>query len=106
MAQLSPRKWRGEDDVTIAFGTDAWLETAGGIVLDLTNYEPSTTSDCGTCGWGLLAGIFAPVNDEFGIEACDECRRYPGDLDAARALADYLNELTGWIYTVHYYPAV
>ena len=54
---------------------------------------------CDTCRWGILPGVLAPMDTIFGIQRCDECQIYPGDLAAARALADLLGPgVTVWFH--------
>jgi hypothetical protein len=51
---------------------------------------------CGEC----RGGFFAPTNNgptDQGVERCDICRKYPGDLHAALALAKMIGpHITVW----------
>ena len=90
----------------IATGTDPWLQDAAtGEPVDLRTFEPTEArafaeDDCECIASAILPGVFAPCNDEHGIEAHDECGRYTGDLDAAEALAAHLAAITGKTYEV------
>lgn len=91
----------------IATGTDPWLQDAAtGEPVDLEAFEaaaerkPETEDvDC-ECEWSWFPGAFAPVNNAYGIQACDSCDRIPGDLDAAQAIAAHLTTITGKTYEV------
>lgn len=39
------------------------------------------------CGHDTIPGVLTGVNDNHGVQKCDECSVYPSDLDAALALA-------------------
>lgn len=90
----------------IARETDPWLQDAAtGERVDLRPFEPTTpralaADDCECAAAAILPGVFAPCNDEFGIEAHDECGRHAGDLEAAEALAAHLSAITGKTYEV------
>ena len=95
----------------IASETDPWLQDATtGERIDLRPFEPTTRraltdDDCECAAAAILPGVFAPCNDEFGIEAHDECGQFAGDLEAAEALAAHLGALTGKTYEVWFEQA-
>lgn len=39
------------------------------------------------CEADTIPGVLTAINDNFGIQSCDQCRIYPGDLEAALALS-------------------
>lgn len=90
----------------IAPETDPWLQDAAtGEPVDLRPFEPTearalAADDCECAASAILPGVFAPCNDEHGIEAHDECGRYAGDIEAAEALAAHLAAITGKTYEV------
>lgn len=68
-------------------GTDPWLERPDGTLVDLADHLARLPrGECGDC----RAGFFAPTDNGptlQGVERCDECAVYDGDLSAASALA-------------------
>ena len=94
------REFKGETDVTIAEGSDPWLQRDGSVVNlrpHLARLSPDPDCDC-------PGGVFAPTGNgptDQGIERCDECQTHPGDLAAAEALA----ALIGPGVTVWYLPS-
>ena len=95
----------------IAIHTDPWLQDAEtGDPVDLhpfapTDPRPLRLDDCECLEWAIIPGVFAPCNDQYGIEAHDDCRAFPGDLEAAEALAAHLTTITGRTYEVWYTEA-
>jgi hypothetical protein len=79
-------KKHDSDSDVIAFGTDPWLQVAGGddTAVDLTQFNSSQ----------FPAGVFAPVNSDYGIERLDEDEVFDSDFDAALALAEHLHGIT------------
>lgn len=73
----------------IADGTNPWVEVDGAPYDWTTNplpLDPDGDPEC-ACNLSPLAGTLDAVDDEYGIQRCDECQRFDGDLDAALALA-------------------
>jgi len=89
--EYAERQWTGDPTAVIESETDPWICDAEGTPLDLTSFNDNLVD--GPCGNGghAIPGVIAPMNSEFGIQRCDECDVYPGDLDAAQALADHLD---------------
>lgn len=85
------REYLGTGEERIAFGGSIWLADKSGEPVDLTPYE-------GT----LPHGVFAPVNDDYGIERDDELAVFNTDFDAAGAIRDYLAPITGKTYVIWY----
>jgi hypothetical protein len=84
-------------DNTIASDTDPWVEINGEPVDWVARNLPADPdNDCECCNDMPVPGVIAPMNTPQGIERCDECQRFEGDLDAAFALAKLVNG------TVHY----
>ncbi len=87
-------------DAYIAPDSDPWLQDAAtGERVNLQPFTPTPRDtdpgDCECAASAILPGVFAPCNDDYGIEAHDECAAFPGDLEAAAALAAYLSTVTG-----------
>lgn len=68
-------------------GTDPWIEVEGKPVDWTTSTLPRVPCPCGENGEVVLAGVLDGMNTAVGIQRCDACDTYPGDLDAALALA-------------------
>lgn len=98
------KQYTGQPGVMLADTTDPWLQRPDGAVVDL---EPFTALlSPGPCGEDCSAGIFAPTGNgptEQGIERCDQCATYEGDLDAALALAVIVAHVVPGV-TVWYQP--
>lgn len=95
-----------DDNALMVPGTDPWVEIDG-VPVDWTTCNcgsgPNTPlslhasicsrraadrpNACETCAGEPVAGVIAPMNTREGIQRCDECERFEGDLDAALALA-------------------
>lgn len=76
------------DFTLIASGTDPWVEVDGKPVDWVAKNLPTDPdNDCESCADMPISGVIAPINTREGIERCDECKRFEGDLDAAFALA-------------------
>lgn len=85
------------DDVVMQDGTDPWLQHPDGTVVALEKHlQALPAGECGDC----RGGFFAPTDNgptEQGIERCDACSMFPGDLDAAWALAGVIGrQVTVW----------
>lgn len=95
------RPWNGETDALIHGHTNPWIRDPHGADVDLAerfgHFPTATDSPCGECG--PLPGTLAPMDTHRGIQRCDACDLYPGDLDAAAALAASLG--TGYTVWFH-----
>jgi hypothetical protein len=86
-------------EVMIADRTNPWVEVDGARV-DWTERVPWSRqpgNDCDSCWDSPVAGTIPAMDTEHGIQRCDECQRFEGDLDAALALAN----LTGGTVRYH-----
>lgn len=96
---MTARLYTGDlTGVMIADQTDPWLQRPDGSVVTLvphlTPLEPGPV--CGECRGGFFAPTDSGPTDQ-GIERCDECDLYLGDLDAALALAELIGpDITVW----------
>ena len=97
-----PRRYLTDDeDVTLADGTDPWLQHPDGTVVDLmAHLARLPVGQCEECRGGLFAPTGNGPTDQ-GVERCDACSQYVGDLHAATVLA----ELIGQGVSVWYQPA-
>ncbi|WP_143015808.1 hypothetical protein [Microbacterium sp. 77mftsu3.1] len=101
-APSQPQKqWTPGEDVRIARETNPWLQVDGEPV-DLTGIMLEGDHDC-ECY--QLAGVLPGMDSPDGIQRCDACGRFEGDLDAAQHLATELTNLTGKEHTVWFEPA-
>ena len=86
------------DGVLIADQTDPWLQHPDGTEVDLLPHLADLTP--GPCEEDCAGGFFAPTSNgpaDQGIERCDACNVYEGDLEAAAALAALIGpEITVW----------
>lgn len=74
-------------DVMIADRTNPWVEVDG-VPVDWTKVDlPRVECPCGEQFKVVLAGVLEAMDTPEGIQRCDTCGIYPGDLDAALALA-------------------
>lgn len=98
---LISREWNEllDDDVLIAFGTNVWLVSGEepinlqALLHETDSFPVASGNPCYQCWPEPLPGVLTAMNSEDGIERCDNCTLYEGDLEAARALADLI-ELT------------
>lgn len=77
------------DGVMIADGTDPWVEVDG-VAVDWMTHPllKDSTPDLPRCNCpASTPGILPAMNTPEGIQRCDECQMFDGDLDAALALA-------------------
>lgn len=74
------------DSVLIDTGTNPWVEVDG-TPVDWTK-SPLARTDC-PCGEYrvILPGVLESMDTPDGIQRCDSCSTYDGDLAAALALA-------------------
>lgn len=75
-------------DGCIQSDTNPWVEVAG-VPVDWTARDQSTWTvcPCEDMGSTPLAGVIAPMDTPEGVQRCDACGAFDGDLDAALALA-------------------
>jgi len=74
----------------IAPDTDPWVQLDG-VPVDWTRANlPRVTCPCGESGQVVLAGVLDGMNTPTGVQRCDSCDTYPGDLDATLALARHV----------------
>ncbi|MER7798551.1 hypothetical protein [Microbacterium sp. NPDC096154] len=98
-AEYGIHRWDGAPGAVIESETNPWLRDEFGRDIDLSAVPATNPDGCDTCRWGILPGVLAPMDTIFGIQRCDECQIYPGDLAAARALADLLGPgVTVWFH--------
>lgn len=75
------------DDVFIADGTNPWIEVDGvAVTWPRADLAAAPGNDC-DCFDQPVPGVLAPMDSDVGVQACDECKLFPGDLEAAQALA-------------------
>jgi hypothetical protein len=94
---MSELQYTGQEGARIARDTNPWIRDAEGHDVDLIATAaalPAGTLVAGTpepndceCAEGMLAGVRAASDTEFGVQTCDACVRYDSDLDATAALA-------------------
>lgn len=82
----------------IARGTNPWVELDGVPIA----YSPSMQREGGPCGLPIhvVPGVLN-MDDNEGLQRCDECDLYPGDLEAAAAVAKTVDPRA----RVWFYPA-
>lgn len=67
--------------------TNPWVEVNGWVV-DWSTYDgPRAECPCGDEHDAPIPGVIAPIDTAEGINRCDAAGVFPGDLDAALALA-------------------
>ncbi len=86
--------------VVIASETNPWLQVNGEPV-DLTGMMLEGNHDCDCY---QFSGAQLGMDSETGIQRCDTCLRFDGDLEAAAAVAEALTEMTGKEHTVWFEP--
>jgi hypothetical protein len=91
MTDHDPTRYTPGTTDLIRSGTDPWLQVEG-------EYEPVNLAWFDTSAFPK--GVFAPVNDNYGIERDDEADVFDGDFEAALALAAHLHTITGLTYEV------
>lgn len=101
--ELEERRYLGEEDAVIAFGTDVWLRHPDGQDVDLFEWLELHEDEQQMCPCGsleIVAGAFAPVNSNFGIERCDAGEVFDSDFDAAIAVRNRVAPLA----SIWYHP--
>lgn len=88
----------GQRDVMLADQSDPWLQHPDGSVVELLPHLAPLTP--GPCEDDCSGGFFAPTGNgptDQGVERCDQCDLYDGDLSAAVALAALIGpDVTVW----------
>jgi hypothetical protein len=85
--------YRGQPvEAMIADRTNPWVEVptrTGPVVIDWTHSRLAgdPANDCEGCSGGPLPGVIAPMDTDEGVQRCDTCQKFDGDLAAAHALA-------------------
>jgi len=95
-------QWTGQEGVIIASGTNPWVE-ADGKPVDLFAAAAATFGAAlgdPDCECATVAGVALAMDSADGIQRCDLCYRFEGDLEAAKHVADLLTERTGREHTV------
>jgi hypothetical protein len=92
-------EWDGDPEAMIASETDPWVQLPDGSPVDWVHLKlpPEPGNGCEICGTSPKAGALEAMNSEFGVQRCDTCDRFDGDLAAAQALADLIGG-TVWFY--------
>lgn len=75
------------DGVLIEDQTNPWVEVDGVPVDWTTTDRPRVQCPCDEMGQVVLAGVLDAMDTPAGVQRCDACGTYDGDLDAALALA-------------------
>lgn len=76
------------EGVLIRDGTDPWIEVDG-VPVDWSASSLPRRVQC-PCGEGFVViepGVIDGMNTPHGVQRCDACSTYDGDLSAALALA-------------------
>ncbi len=96
-------EWTGSETAKIARHTNPWLQY-GDKPIDLLSMQAIVRprlvnhDDCDQCG-NLLRGVIEAMDTDAGIQRCDQCQAYEGDLQAARALRDaWFPRATIWFH--------
>lgn len=94
-------QWAPDDDSAqmIADQTNPWVCDRSGRVVTVD--DVSTGGLAADCDCWPIPGVILGMDDPHGIQRCDTCLVYPGDLEAAYALAQHL----GPQHSVRYVPA-
>lgn len=97
-------QYKRGDRVTLEDGTDPWLQRPDGTIFPLRQaVSLLPVGDCGECPGGLFAPTSNGPTDQ-GIERCDQCPTFEGDLEAAVALATFVTTFMGLDVTVWFQP--
>jgi hypothetical protein len=75
----------------IARETNPWIEVDGRPVNWMSRQAPSGNLECDTCTWSPVPGVLEAMDTPEGVQRCDMCELFDGDLDAALALARTVN---------------
>ena len=75
------------DGVLIESETNPWVEIDGEPVDWTTTKLPRTDCPCEENGSVVLPGVLDGMDSPDGVQRCDACGTFDGDLDAALALA-------------------
>lgn len=108
---LDPVQWTPEAEargdfanVFIASNTNPWLQVDGQPV-NLSGLDNGASVDCDGCNdRGAYAGVILAMDSNDGIQMCDSCGKFTGDLEAAQHAAEVLTKSTGREHTVWFEP--
>lgn len=96
-------QWNGLPGAVIESETNPWIKGPDGIAI---KFLPGFHN--GLCGEGIHwgPGVLAPMDTDEGIQRCDACDLFPGDLEAAAAVARiYGPGFTVWFHGTNGAPA-
>ena len=85
-SEYAERQWTGSPTALIESETDPWIKDPSGVAVSFPPPWPGTAGPCGELGH-FIPGVLAPMNTSEGVQRCDACDLYAGDLDAALAVA-------------------
>lgn len=71
----------------IASCTNPWIHVDGQPYDWQAKPLPAATNDCEQCAESPVPGAIPAMDTPAGIQRCDQCELFPGDLEAAAALA-------------------
>lgn len=92
---MTAAQFTGETDQLIASGTNPWLHNAMGQPIDLEKLRrPQKNHTCDSCEDSPVVGAIIAMDTPDGIQRCDACEVFDGDLTAALAVAKYIGPLT------------
>lgn len=104
LTEYAEVEWLGSEEAVIESETNPWLKDEAGNEIDLAQEVDSgriliSGAGCYSCCDSIMPGLLAPHGSPSGIERCDNCATYDGDLQAAAALRDELfPEATVWFH--------
>lgn len=92
-------QWTGSETAVIESETNPWIKDPSGIPISFASADVT-----GPCGEAIhfIPGVLAPMDTDEGIQRCDQCELYPGDLEAARAVAETFGPgFTIWFHGIN-----
>lgn len=97
-ADYAETQWDGSATAVVESESDPWVKDPTGIAVSFPTPAPGERGACGELGH-FIPGVIAPMNTAEGIERCDACGTFEGDLEAARAVAESLGPgYTVWFH--------
>lgn len=110
---ITAQQWNEDVFATISFATDPWLQSDGKPIDLVELFQgredvfPIPDNECTGCAGERVPGAIAPINDEYGIEMCDECTRFDSDFFAADAVAHLISTTVPLLapVTIWYFPS-
>lgn len=82
--EYTETQWDGSEGAVFESETNPWVKDPSGVAISFT--ESNMLGPCGEM-IHFIPGVLAPMDTDEGIQRCDACEIYPGDLEAARAVA-------------------